>query len=263
MGAATITRADFFAALFPDPDGLIELRALPSKARDFFTPCDSEGIERFIRVNAGENLYFGVATRRTRGSGKLENCGLLHGPFADIDFKVTPEPEARALLERFPLKPSIVVNSGGGLHVYFLLREPLDLQTEAAKARSLLRRLALTLGGDLSSAELARVLRPPHTLNHKPEYGTPRPVLIETFNPDLRYNPSDLDDLLPEELEATTNGNGHEQRADWLTLLQGVSKGGRYGVATRIAGHFLGIGRPVEEVETLILGYLSQCNPPR
>lgn len=207
-GAATATLADFFAALFPDPDGLIELRALPSKARDFFTPCDSEGIERFIRVNAGENLYFGVATRRTRDSGKLENCGLLHVLFVDIDFKGISESEARALLERFPLKPSIIVNSGGGLHVYFLLREPLDLQTEAAKARSLLRRLTPALGGDLSSAELARVLRPPHTLNRKPEYGTPRPVLIEVFNPDLRYNPSDLDDLLPREPEATTNGNG-------------------------------------------------------
>ena len=30
-GAATITLADFFAALFPDPDGLIELRALPGR----------------------------------------------------------------------------------------------------------------------------------------------------------------------------------------------------------------------------------------
>lgn len=67
--------------------------------------------------------------------------------------------------------------------------------------------------------------------------------------------------LLPM-LTAKANGNGHEQRTDWLTLLQGVPKGGRYGVATRIAGHFLGIGRPVEEVETLILGYLSQCIPP-
>ena len=137
---ATITHADFFAALFPDPDELIELRSLPSKARDFFTPCDSEGIERFIRENAGENLYFGVATRRTRDSGKLENCGLLQALFVDIDFKVTPEPEARGKLERFQLKPSIVVNSGGGLHTYWLLREPLDLQTEAVKGRSLLRR---------------------------------------------------------------------------------------------------------------------------
>lgn len=261
-GAATITRADFFAALFPDPDGLIELRALPSKTRDFFKPHDSEGIERFIRVNAGEDLYFGVATRRTRDSGKRENCSLLHVLFVDIDFKVTPEPEARAKLQRFPLKPSIIVNSGGGLHVYYLLWEPLDLQTEAAKARSLLRRLALTLGGDLSSAELARVLRPPHTLNHKFEYETPRRVLIEVFNPDLRYNPSDLEDVLPAEPEATTNGNGHEQRADWLTLLQGAPNGERYGVATRIAGHFLGIGRPVEEVEALLFGFLSQCNPP-
>lgn len=261
IGAATATtRADFFAALFPDLDsGLIELRALPSKARGFFTPDDSEGMERFITTNGSQNLYLGIASRRKPGDGSLANCGALYAIFAEADFKVIPESEARAKLERFPLKPSIVIASGGGLHVYWLLWEPLDLQMEATRARSLLRRLALALGGDLNSAEAARILRIPGTTNFK--YEPPRHVLIEVFNPDLRYNPSDLDDLLPEEPEAT-NGNGQEQRTDWLTLLQGVPRGGRYGVATRIAGHFLGIGRPVAEVETLILGYLSQCNPP-
>lgn len=66
-------------------------------------------------------------------------------------------------------------------------------------------------------------------------------------------------------LTAKSNGNGQERRtqAHWLALLQGATDGTRYDVATQIAGHYLGIGRPVEEVETLILGYLSQCTPPR
>jgi hypothetical protein len=40
-----------------------------------------------------------------------------------------------------------------------------------------LRRLARTLGGDLSAAEPARVLRVPGTTNFK-LYGTPRPVQL-------------------------------------------------------------------------------------
>lgn len=73
--------------------------------------------------------------------------------------------------------------------------------------------------------------------------------------------PAWLLDLLQQE---ASNGNGHTRRteSEWLTLLQGVPDGQRYDVATQIAGHFLGIRRPVEEVEALILGFLTQCNPP-
>ncbi|MDE2058616.1 MAG: bifunctional DNA primase/polymerase [candidate division NC10 bacterium] len=65
-------------------------------------------------------------------------------------------------------------------------------------------------------------------------------------------------------LTAKANGNGQERRTqgDWLALLQGAPSGTRYDVATQIAGHFLGIGRPVEEVEAMLLGFLSQCTPP-
>ncbi|WP_337288620.1 DUF3631 domain-containing protein [Candidatus Methylomirabilis sp.] len=208
-GAATITLADFFAALFPDPDGLIELRALPSKRQAFILPGDIETAERFLHTHAQENIYFGVATRKDASSGALENCLALHAIFVDMDFKVTPEPQARAKIEGFLLKPSFIVRSGGGLHGYWLLREPLNLRApeDRQQAKNLLRRLALALSGDLSSAESARVLRIPGTLNHKPEYGTPRPVQIETFNPERAYNPSDFDDLLPAEPEPV-NGNG-------------------------------------------------------
>lgn len=207
----TITLTDFLTALHPqDSEGFIDLRALPSKAQAFIRPGDIEAAERFIRAHADENLYFGPATRKTRDSGKLENCGTLSVLFIDIDFKDISEAKARVLIERFPYKPSIIIHSGGGLHIYWLLREPLDLQApeDCTRAKNLLRRLALALGGDLSSAEPARVLRIPRTLNHKPEYGTPRPVLIETFNPERAYNPSDFDDVLPAEPEPKANENG-------------------------------------------------------
>ncbi len=182
INLATTMRADFFTALVCDADsgGLLELRALPSKVQDFFSPCDFESIERFIVEHSHENVYFGVATRRDCSSGALANCGALGALFVDIDS--TSAPEARARLYRFPLKPSIVVASGGGLHGYYLLREPIDLQApgEAERAKSLLRRLARALGGDLSAAEPARVLRVPDTWNHK--YTPARPVTIEAFN---------------------------------------------------------------------------------
>lgn len=65
---------------------------------------------------------------------------------------MTPEVEAMARLDRFLLKPSFVIASSSSLHCYWLLREPFDLPSEAQKAKSYLRRLALHLGGDLNSA---------------------------------------------------------------------------------------------------------------
>ena len=112
-------------------------------------------------------------------TGALENCAELHALFIDLDFKDVPEAEARVRLGAFPLHPTMVVASGGGLHAYWLLKEPLVLPDEADTAKTLLRRLAHFFGGDLASAEPARVLRVPGSWNVKATYDPPRPVVLE------------------------------------------------------------------------------------
>lgn len=92
---------------------------------------------------AREDLYVGVASQRNAVGGSLGNCHELRALFVDIDFKAIPEAEARGRLDRFLLRPSFVIASGGGLHCYCLLREPFDPPGEAQKAKSYLRRLAL------------------------------------------------------------------------------------------------------------------------
>lgn len=173
-----------FALLFDQCEGLVELRAFAGQARPpvgrlFCAPTDNTALAAFLARHRTHDVYFGVATRRDASSGTLTNCQALGALFIDLDFKVTPEAEARARLARCPLPPSALVHSGGGLHGYWRLREPLALPAEAESAKRQLRRLAYALGGDLSAAEPARVLRVPGTLNVKPEYGTPRPVHLE------------------------------------------------------------------------------------
>ncbi len=257
---ATVNLEAFLGALFPDDAGFVELRALPSGARGFFKRSDSQGIQQFLLGHSEQNIFFGVAGRLSRGDGSLTNCGLLVAVYVDIDFKAITESEARARLEKFPLRPSIIICSGGGLHVYFLLREPVDLQTETARVKSLLRRLAAHLGGDTASAEPARILRLPSSLNHK--YAPPRHVLIERFEPERTYNLNDLDDLLLPEPACNTNSHGQNEIQDWLKLLQGAPETERHVTALKIAGHYLGIGRHPEEVEALLLGFAAQCTPP-
>jgi hypothetical protein len=174
---------DILRVLYRDCTGMLECRALPSTERVFVSLDNLRPLGVFLDAHRYENVYWGVSTRRDASSGKLENCQHLPALFLDADFKTTPETEVRQRLAAFPLQPSIVIHSGGGLHLYFLLEEPLDLQVpaECDQARSLLRRLALHFECDLASAEPARVLRIPGTKNFKPDYPAPQPVVVEAF----------------------------------------------------------------------------------
>lgn len=55
-------------------------------------------------------------------------------------------------------------------------------------------------GGDLGSTDLARVLRPPSTLNHKRR--PPRPVQLLACRPEISYSLAELTAGLPAEPEA-------------------------------------------------------------
>jgi hypothetical protein len=200
---------DFVGALFEGLTGYINLRTFPPVEQAFIPVGDMSSLESFAKPRRDRNVYLGVAARLSIGDGSLKNCGGLPALFADIDFKDSSEEEARARIAASPIMPSITIRSGGGLQAYWLLREPIDLQREASTAKTLLRRLAKYLGGDLASAEPARVLRLPRTKNFK--YDPPRPVVLEHFEPSLRYNPCDFDDWLPLEtevpvLQSTTSG---------------------------------------------------------
>jgi len=190
--------SEFAGALFHGLDaGYVECRALPSRARCFLPIAHLDGLADFVQAQRHENIYVGIATRRDQRSGTLENCLQLGALYADMDFKMLAERECRARLERFPFPPSLVVQTGGGFHVYWLLREALELPGEEPIARDALRRLAIALGADLSAAECARVLRVPGSFNFK--YAPPPRVVTETCQPDRRYNLSELIEYLPTE----------------------------------------------------------------
>jgi hypothetical protein len=209
----------YLGVLFPEPTpDLVELRAFQAGRRDdavtrlFAAPEDLETIERFILdgLHRRRDLYAGLAARRDPTSGALGNCTTLAVVWADIDFKQIPEVEARQRLAAFPLAPSMTIHSGGGLHPYWALSDPLEVHAHEGPLRSILRRLALRFGGDLSAAEPARVLRIPGTMNFK--YQPARRVLLEADPlPGRRILLNDLDQFLPP--EASASGPGERFRA--------------------------------------------------
>jgi hypothetical protein len=254
---ADISTTEFFAALNQHCEGMLELRGLPSKHQQYFD--DSRSIGPFLIQHAKENIYFGVATRRDNTNGRLENCQDLGALFMDLDFKGYPEEEARKMLEEFSLPPSIVIHSGGGLHLYWRLNEPLHLQDQedCRQAYSYLRRLAAHLHGDPAAAEPARILRVPGTTNFK--YTPPRPVVIETFDPSRIYDLTDFDEWLPKESSANSNdthsgysANGNERIAD----------GDRNDFLYRNARSFHAKRYSETEILEFLLILNNRCDPP-
>lgn len=195
LGMDDVQAAEVAAALFTGCDGKIELRALPSRERTFIDVRDRAGIAEFCTaLQREQNCYWGVASRKDSTGGRLEDCKDLAALFVDVD---DGSDDLAARLNALPWHPSIVVNSGRGHHLYWLLREPIVLSEAAgslAQARRLLRQLCNRIGGDPISAEPARVLRVPNTLNHK--YSPPRRVTIIDFAPDRRYDIDDFAELL-------------------------------------------------------------------
>lgn len=201
--AAGMTEADrFFGALYAGQTGILDLRTVPlaetpyergiaRRYRDFVPVdngrFDSGRISRFVKHTAARRMaaYFGVALRTPQAAidkrGSAGYCQTLTTLFVDADFKHLGEVETRRRLAEFPIAPNAIINSGGGLHPYWFVRPPLDLQHGYDHARSILRRLALAVADivDVSVSEPARILRIPGSLNFKREYGEPRPVVLE------------------------------------------------------------------------------------
>lgn len=144
-------------------------------------------------VQAPGDVYLRVCSLRPdfRGSGrgKAADSWALPALVADLDVKrgaFVDIAAAWAYLDALPLTPSIVVSSGAGLHVWWVLEELLPLDTPERRDeggalterwRGFCRYKAVEAGADLDTAsDLARVLRLPGTENHK--YTPPRKVTL-------------------------------------------------------------------------------------
>ncbi len=203
-GLCPVNGADLLSSLFEGCQGYINVRALrrDEPARSEFNPTDNlQWLPGVIGKYREYDLYFGVATRE-HGNGKKE--GIIHIPavWADIDFKNTPQDKADRLLSELPVKPSIIIESGGGYHVYWFLKEPAGSE-DIPTVEVVNRKLASFLEADFGVCDASHILRMPGTLNHK--YNPARTVAVKE-NTGARYNLEEFD-FLPEAPEDQDNEN--------------------------------------------------------
>ena len=223
-----VSAKEFLSAVWGDGKGVAELTAIGQYTNAY--PFDfPEGLDSLIdaapRHNRTQNIYFGICLRRERwprATGRIDpvtkkpevakrgtedNIESSWVVWCEFDFpkdkhkgKTCPPELARKMLKEFPLQPSIVVKSGGGIQPYWLLKEPAtgdDLWRVKAINKALVRHFTQREhGADPQCIDLARIFRLPGTMNLK--YDPPRLVEISWFNPERRYTLDDFD-IIPQE----------------------------------------------------------------
>jgi uncharacterized protein (DUF927 family) len=198
--------------------GFLTVWTRPDKRTVFFPTTDLEAAAKYAESRFDtHDVYFGMGLRKEplpdgkRGGNTDISC--ITAFWSDIDVKspahketALPETndEAMAFLDTLPLKPSIVVSSGNGLHVYWLFETPLGIATEAHRSnisatlfgwQGYINNAARERGWKLdNTSDLARALRVPGGVNHKLGDGRRSEIL---FDSGLRFSPSDFTPYIP------------------------------------------------------------------
>jgi hypothetical protein len=156
--------------------------------------------------------------------GCRESATVFPAAWVEVDFvsdghKSTNLPPDRAaalqlVRDAVPLAPSAVIDSGGGIHVYWIFEEPWILESDDDRQRAfsinsrlgwMLHAAAAKNGWTVDTVhDLARVLRLPGTLNYK--YDPPRQVKLLTADEaglldSDTYTADNIEEILPEEKE--------------------------------------------------------------
>jgi hypothetical protein len=191
-------------------------KANPYKLSYWFTSL-SKAI-RYIKQNP-KDIYIGIGTS-PKNFGSKKRCkekdiAAIKAFYADIDIahdiahkekQLPPTHEAAmSLLYGFGFDPTWTINSGHGLHAYWIFKEPWEFENpnDYITAKMLNKRLNLTIkerakdkGWTIDSVhDMARVLRPVGSINAK---AVEMPVeFIKTDGPEYGDPETDFDNFLP------------------------------------------------------------------
>jgi hypothetical protein len=171
-------------------------------------------------VNVYFSIHPAVARKGTHARATLEDIAAVNCLFAEFDAKDFDDgkPAVLAHVDALLPAPSVVIDSGGGYHCYWLLRAPfaLDTDQDRERARSVQRDWVAYVGGDPGAKDLASVLRVPGTCNLKYDHQP----LVTLIRADLSclYDIEALEALLSTQpvtpLPGNNGGNGKSPWAE-------------------------------------------------
>lgn len=203
---ARFTRKDFLEALFAqyykEHRGFILVKSFkrgdPKMSTRYFPNIDILAKEHY---GEERDVYFGICPRE-RMKAEKEHIHYVVALWADLDigsegheekstFFEGPQQAARAI-RGFPRAPSIIVESGRGAHLYWLLKEVTEI-SDPERVERILKNIGDHLQCD-TDVNVDTVLRLPETTNTK----IPGKLVncdVKFINPNFRYMLQDFENL--------------------------------------------------------------------
>lgn len=236
MSGPAVSTKEFLARVWGDEQGYAEITVIrksgvssyPWFYPQSFEQCLGSILRHANELRVGDSgIYFGVALRREKwprpgkeidpktGRPKQEFRGTEDNAlcattlWADLDFPgahkgktITPE-TAKKLLSELPTQPSCIVHTGGGIQVYWFLKEAATGE-DLWRLKSINQALSTYFGTD-NTSDLARVFRIPGTMN--PKIDPFRPCRVVFWSPDRTFNLDDFDFLPVGEIQKSSAAN--------------------------------------------------------
>jgi len=184
---------DQFLRPFFESGETVNIRVFDDKKRGTFQgqklECnidDIDGMTETLRKHnaQGRGIFFVV----NYGGDRDEDISRVNAVFVEND-KLSID-EQIAVLDEFPLPPSLMVRTAKSVHAYWLVKD-----VPVPQFRTYQKRLVAQFDGDPSCINESRVLRLPGFNHCKGD-----PVMVECvkFAPELRYTVAQLNEVLPQ-----------------------------------------------------------------
>lgn len=193
----TLHPSQFFQALYRGvpPEYFAEIRMIAEngdkKPTRLYRPASHihEGdFNVLAEMNSDYHIYHRIALSLEKRSRK-QDIGMITALWLDID---TKSDELITQIADYVYPPTMLVDSGAGLHCYWLLKEPLVLDSDKARyeAERTMQGIILDTGGasDPKAKDITRILRTPAFVNIKAKYAPNYPTCRV-----LWYDPSQGD----------------------------------------------------------------------
>lgn len=189
------------------PDDWVETRKLSSKTgyveQEWYRASELVKEQGRLHIaNTGSlkhNIHVGILPRLDYGLAGDKNVTCPRTLFADLDYEEEPpggflKDVQKRLAEVGLPAPTVIVLSGHGVHVYYVLAEVLEISIW----REIQRRIIKTLGADDQCVNPERLLRLPGFVNWKEKEGFPRITKVKLVEggPSRKYTLDELEDHL-------------------------------------------------------------------
>lgn len=177
----TSDQLNFYEQLFNNFKGYIEVRLIKAGQRVSRQFLTYEELKR-AEFPSDKNIYVGMYERRKKGDGTTENCVKTNAIYLDFDKVSLDVIKCRIKSSGLPY-PSMVINSGNGYHVYWILDHSIGHEL-----KPILNELSSILKADRAATTIAQILRVPGTFNVKDESNIKQCKLVESANKKYSVN---------------------------------------------------------------------------